>query len=216
MKDKIQILIIIIILPFTYVKGAYADYDVIINETPYPSNLFIHSMSSINPHIAILNPDLSLKWNVNSGEQGFDFRENNGKLSYFDKINQSWIITNSNMIETDTLRCVNGRTDYHDIRLLDNGGYILQCYDSTWVQLEASIPQLIRDILVVQEFDSENNLIFNWNALDHLSIYDYPDMNLSALEITFMHGNSIEIDYDTNLLLSNRTSNACETRARID
>ena len=33
------------------------------------------------------------------------------------------------------------------------------------------------------------------------------DLNLSNPEITFMHGNSIEVDFDNNLLLSNRTSN---------
>ena len=206
MKDKIQILIIMLILPLSLLRADYAEYDVIINQTPYPSNLFIHSMSSANPQIGILNPDLSLHWNINSGEQGFDFRENNGKLSYYDKIGQFWIVADNNMIETDTLQCVNGKTDYHDIRLLDDGGYILQCYDSIWVELELPVPQLLRDILVIQEFDSDNNLILNWNALDHLSLHDYPDINLSYPEITFMHGNSIEIDDDNNLLLSNRTS----------
>ena len=111
------------------------------------------------------------------------------------------------MIETDTLQCINGRTDYHDIRLLDDGGYILQCYDSIWVELGLPFPQLLKDILVIQEFDQDDNLILNWNALDHLSIDDYPNINLSYPEITFMHGNSIEIDDDENLLLSNRTSN---------
>ena len=207
MEHKIQIVIIILVLSGNVLKSDYPDYNVIMNGTPYPSKLFVHSMSSANPHMGILNPELSLYWNVNSGDQGFDFRNNNGKLSYYDKIAQFWIIANSNMMEIDTLQCVNGRTDYHDIRLLDDGGYILNCYDSTWVELELQFPQLLRDILVIQEFDEDDNLILNWNALDHLSIYDYPDINLSSPEITFMHGNSIEIDYDNNLLLSNRVSN---------
>ena len=76
-------------------------------------------MSGITPHMGILNPDLSLHWNVNSGEQGFDFRNNNGQLSYYDKIAQFWIVANSDMMEIDTLQCLNGRTDYHYIRLLD-------------------------------------------------------------------------------------------------
>ena len=200
-------LTLLVIVDFYSLKADYPDFDIIVNGDPYPSKLFVHSMSSVNPHMGILNPDLSLYWNINSGDQGFDFRENNGKLSYYDKISQFWIVADDNMIETDTLQCVNGRTDYHDIRLLDDGGYILQCYDSTWVELELSTPQLIRDILVIQEFDSENHLILNWNALDHLSIYDYPNINLTSPDITFMHGNSIEIDDDENLLISNRVSN---------
>ena len=200
-------LTLLVIVDFYSLKADYPDFNITVNEDPYPSKLFIHSMSSVNPHMGILNPDLSLYWNINSGDQGFDFRENNGKLSYYDKIAQFWIIADGNMIETDTLQCVNGRTDYHDIRLLDDGGYILNCYDSTWVELELSTPQLIRDILVIQEFDSEDHLILNWNALDHLSVYDYPDIDLSSPDITFMHGNSIEIDDDENLLISNRVSN---------
>tara|TARA_Y100000994_G_scaffold132405_1_gene108559 strand:- start:6923 stop:8200 length:1278 start_codon:yes stop_codon:yes gene_type:complete len=207
MNYKIQILMIVYIAIGNLLRAAYPEHNVNINGTPYPANLFVHSMSSVNPHIGIFKPDMSLHWEVHSGEKGMDFRENNGKLSYYDKDIRSWIIANSYMIETDTLRCENGITDYHDIRLLDDGGYILQCYDSTWVELELPTPQLVRDILVIQEFDSHHNLIFNWNAFDHLSLYDYPDINLTAANITFMHGNSIEIDDDNNLLLSNRTSN---------
>ena len=118
MKDKIHILIIDIILLGGLLQSYYPDYNIIMNDVPYPAKLFVHSMSSENPHMGILNPDLSLYWEVNSGEQGFDFRENNGKLSYYDKIAQFWIVSDSNMTETDTLQCVNGRTDYHDINYL--------------------------------------------------------------------------------------------------
>ena len=210
MRDTIKILILSLgILGFYPLKADYPDVNIIINGNPYPSKLFVHTMSTESPHMGIFNSDLSLYWQVNSGEVGFDFRENNGKLSYYDKIAQLWIVANSDMIETDTLQCVNGRTDYHDIRLLDNGGYILQCYDSTWIDLGMpdGVPQLIKDILIIQEFDEEDHLILNWNALDHLSLYDYPDINLAAPVITFMHGNSIEVDDDDNLLISNRTNN---------
>ena len=101
----------LMILPITLLRATYPDYNFTIHGTPYPSKLFIHSMSSTNPHMGILNPDLSLHWNVSSGEQGFDFRENNGKLSYYDKNAKSWIITDSNMSEIDTLQCTNGTTD---------------------------------------------------------------------------------------------------------
>jgi len=204
MKHKIHILITIFV---SLILCDYPDYNAVIYDNPYPSKLFIHSMSSSDPHIGILNPDLSIHWEVNSGEQGFDFRNNNGKLTYYDKIAKHWVIANDAMQEVDTLQCLNGITDYHDIRLLDNGGYILNCYDSTYIELELPMPQLVRDILVIQEFDVNDNLILNWNALDHLSLYDYPNLNLASPEITFMHGNSIEIDFDNNLLLSNRVSN---------
>jgi hypothetical protein len=43
--------------------------------------------------------------------------------------------------------------------------------------------------------------------MDYLSIDDYPNINTTLPNITFMHGNSIEVDSDNNLLLSNRVSN---------
>jgi len=200
-----KMLIMIIFLEFSY--SNYPDYNYFINGNPYPAKLFINSMSSNNPHIGILDSNLSIYWQINHGDRGFDFRKNNDYISFFDKINKYWIVANNYMQETDTLQCANEKlTDYHDIRLLDNGGYILQCYDSLYVDLGMPIPQLIKDILIIQEFDSDNNLLLNWNAMDYLSIYDYPQMNLSLPEITFMHGNSIEVDYDNNLLISNRTS----------
>ena len=207
MKHKIFISIMILYIFGNLAICDYPNYNAVINSEPYPSKLFIHSMSGSDPHIGILNPDLSLHWEVNSGEKGFDFRNNNGKLTYYNKISRNWIIVNDAMEEIDTLQCENGITDYHDILLLDDGGYILNCYDSTYMELELPIPQLVRDVLVIQEFDADDNLILNWNALDHLSIYDYPNLNLASPQITFMHGNSIEIDFDNNLLLSNRVSN---------
>ena len=189
MKYKIQI--IIITLMCSNAIADYLDYNFTINQEPSPGKLFIHSMSTEHPHMGILNTDLSLHWNVYSHNQGFDFRENNEKLSYFDKTSLFWIIADKNMVELDTLQCEGSQTDYHDIRLLENGGYILQCYDSIWVNLELPTPQLIRDILVIQEFDNQDNLILEWNAMEHLSIYDYPDINLLLPEITFMHDKSI-------------------------
>ena len=207
MKSLSQIIILNILIFFSIIWAEYPDYSLTVNQSPYPAKLFVHSMSSTNPHMAIFNDSLSLEWSVNHGDRGFDFRENNGKLSFYDKYQSFWVVSDRLMQEVDTLSCSRGKTDYHDIRLLDDGGYILQCYDSTWVMIDGPMPQLVRDILIIQEFDSNDNLILEWDAMDYLSIYDYPDLNLSAPEITFMHGNSIEVDFDNNLLLSNRTSN---------
>ena len=137
MQSNINILkkIALMISALNFLLADYPDINIIVNDNPYSSNLFIHTMSTSNPHMAILDPSLSIKWEVNSGEHGMDFKANNGLLTYFYKPDQFWIIANENMIEVDTLSCIGARTDYHDIRLLDNGGYILQGYDSLWVDM---------------------------------------------------------------------------------
>ena len=115
------------------------------------------------------------------------------------------------MNETDTLECVNGYlADFHDIQLLANGGYLLQTYDSIYVDMSQIDPggntNALIIILIIQEFDSNKNLIFEWNAWEHLDIADYHNLNLTSNRIVWMHGNSIHIDLDSNILVSNRRS----------
>jgi len=115
------------------------------------------------------------------------------------------------MNETDTLECVNGYlADFHDIQLLANGGYLLQTYDSIYVDMSQIDPggntNALIIILIIQEFDSNKNLIFEWNAWEHLNIADYHNLNLTSNRIVWMHGNSIHIDLDSNILVSNRRS----------
>jgi hypothetical protein len=161
--------------------------------------------------MAIIDIDLDPIWNVNSGPLGLDFKVNQNYLTYFDRINQSWILMNSAMREIDTLTCINSYyADYHDIQILPNGGYILQAYDSTLVDMneivEGGDPNALVKGLIIQEFDASKNLIFEWNAWDHLNIEDYTNLDLQADWIVWLHGNSIEIDFDNHLLISNRRS----------
>ena len=116
------------------------------------------------------------------------------------------------MNEIDTLHCSGDLTpDYHDIQLVDGGGYILQSYHDSYIDMSQYIPNghanaLVKSELVIQEFDSDDNLIFEWYAHEHLNIADYSNLNIFLPEFTWMHGNSIEIDFDDNLILSNRRS----------
>ena len=49
-KHKIQMLIIVLTLSGNVLKPDYPDYNIIMNGSPYPSKLFIHSMSSSDPN----------------------------------------------------------------------------------------------------------------------------------------------------------------------
>ena len=114
------------------------------------------------------------------------------------------------MIEKDTLSFIGANTDYHDMKFLPDGNYILQAYDSTYVDMGNIIEngQWANVVFLrIQEFNQNHNLIFEWSSWDHLDISDYTNLNLTSNYISWMHGNSIEIDSaDNNLILSNRTS----------
>jgi len=189
----------------------YLDFEIIVNNDPYPANMFIYTMGAQPRYMAIIDSLINPSWFINSGHLGLDFKVNQNKLSYFNKNNKSWIILNEYMNETDTLECVNGYdADYHDIQLLENGCYLLQAYDSISVNMSEIVSGGNNDamiiLLIIQEFDSDKNLIFEWNAWEHLNIADYDNLDLTANRIVWMHGNSIHIDLDSNILISNRRS----------
>ena len=189
----------------------YLDFEVFVNNDPYPANIFVHTTRSYPRYMAMIDTLIEPAWFINSAHLGLDFKVNQNNLSYFDGINNSWIILNEYMNEIDTLECANGYyADFHDIQLLDDGGYILQAYDSISVDMSELTPGGLTDAivitLIIQEFDSNKNLIFEWHAWEQLDIGDYQHLDLADNVIHWMHGNSIYVDVDSNIIISNRRS----------
>ena len=188
----------------------YANFDIVINDNPYPSNIFLHTQNS--NYMAILDESLNPYWFIKSDNiGGLDFKPSYDVISFFNKDNEQWIIADKNMHEIDTLQCSSGITDYHDIKILENGGYIIQSYDSLFFDMSEIVDggnqnAKIKGILRIQEFDVDEELILDWFAFDYLNIEHFTNLNLTNPEFTWMHGNSIEIDYDNNLILSDRRS----------
>ena len=204
------IYLFISIISFARAQIGYSAFEVVINNNPYPSEIFIHTMGPGSYHMAIIDTGLQVKWFVKSGHLGIDFKVNYNVLSYFDKINQSWILLDQYMMEKDTLMFLGAETDYHDLKLVPGGGYILQAYDSVYVDMSNYVEngQWANVVFLrIQEFNPNSELVFDWSSWDHLNISDYTNLNLTTNHISWMHGNSIEVDNsDNNLILSNRTS----------
>jgi len=199
-----------IILFSTLAFPTELDFEIVVQEEGASTkNLIFHTMN--NQFLAILDSNLNPYWQIKVSEIGLDFKVNQNNLTYFQKDSTSWIVLNSDMQEVDTLKCTNGlKADYHDIQLLENGGYILQSYHDEIMDMSQYIPDgytnAVVNELVIQEFDINHNLVFEWYAHNHLNIGDYSTLNLFLADFTWMHGNSIEIDLDENLILSNRRS----------
>ena len=190
----------------------YPDFEIIQLNDPQPSPMFIHTMSEQNRFMGIIDQDLDIQWHVRSNFMGLDFKVNQDLLSYYYKSGGAWILVNDLMKEIDTLNCDGPYiADYHDMQILDNGDYILQAYDSMFVNMSDIIEggqpvAWITGILIIQMFNTNHELIFEWNAWEHLNIANYTNLNLVNNAIEWMHGNSIEV-YDNQILVSNRASN---------
>ena len=196
--------------------NSYPEFTVTINNNPYPQDIFIHSTYNQTQFMAILNPELELKWNVvSTNGKGWDFKvNNNDKVTYFRKPENNWspsggglfYVMDTDMREVDTLSCVNNfEADYHDIQYTENGGYLLQAYAKAEVDIQQTEGVDTANVLIIQEFDENHNLVMEWKNFEHMDIQEYIDeLNLQSPYRNWMHGNSIEIDSDGDIIVSNR------------
>lgn len=101
--------------------------------------------------------------------------------------------------------------DWHEFLITKDNHAILIGKDYRLVDMDTIINGGSKEAtvvgLVIQEFDKQNELIFEWESWDYFNITDtYIDPG--AQTIDYLHANAIEIDFDGNLLLSSR--NMCE------
>ena len=120
-------------------------------------------------------------------------------------------ILDANYNHLETITAGNGYVaEGHDFQMLPNGDVLVLSYYDTPMNLSASIPGGWPSALVsgalIQELDSQRNVIWQWRAWDH---YPFSPARLVPLasplnptQIAF-HVNTMFIDTDGNLVLSN-------------
>ncbi|MGB0403678.1 MAG: arylsulfotransferase family protein [Salibacteraceae bacterium] len=107
--------------------------------------------------------------------------------------------------------------DIHDFELLDNGGYLVSARADDLVDLSrdtlngslGSDSTYIRGY-VIQEMDSQKNLLFEWNSndfIDPLESYE-KDFGYNPADFDYCHGNAIEKDKNGDYLVSMRHTNS--------
>jgi len=144
---------------------------------------------------------------------GFDLKLNsNGYLSFY-SYQPLWKhqLMDSSFNIIDTYQMGNGYvyTDFHDFQILENGHAFVMTYDPQLIDMSQVVPggnpAAIVSGFVMQELDSNDNVIFQWRSWDHFEITDVgSEIDLTAEEIDYVHGNTIEVESDTSLLFSSR------------
>jgi len=140
-----------------------------------------------------------------------DFKLNgNGLVTYFNRSIGKFYALDSSYATIDSFACGNGySTDVHDLQILDNGNSLLMSYDFQTVRMDTIVPggDTAATVigLIVQELDENKNVVFQWRSWDHFKITDATDdIDLTAHTIDYVHGNSVELDIDGNLIISCR------------
>jgi hypothetical protein len=139
-----------------------------------------------------------------------DFKKQpNGNLTYYDVNKFKHYEMNTNYDIIDSFYCGNGyQTDIHELQVLNNDHALLMAYDTQTVDMSQIIsggnPHARVVGLIIQEIDENKNVIFQWRSWDHFQITDALHENLLDSAIDAVHGNSIDIDNDGNLIISSR------------
>ncbi len=202
----------------TYPLDSMPPYTVSINNNPAPGRIFFtnHEDQSgeqpgTNSFSTIIENNGKMIWARDLGQNGRDFKLNdNGYLSYFSRDNAQWMILDSNYYVIDSVQCKNGyemSTNDHDVMMYADGHIFLLAYDIMVTDLTAygGLPDANVQFLVLQELDQNRDVVFEWRSEDHFQFTDANQYTpLTNLNVDYVHGNSIERDFDGNILISCR------------
>ena len=201
--------ILLLIVPF--LSFGQTNYTINNNTNPSDGNIFLKTVGQGGGKpVMILDKNGEVLFSENMGMKGWAWGVNeNNHLTYFDRNSFGWFVKDSLNNVVDSVYAQNGYTaDNHDFLALPNGNYILFCYDMQPYPMDNIVaggsPNAMVEGLVIQELDSNHNVIFQWESWDHFNVTDNTYLDLTSDIIAFIHANAIDIDYDENLLISSR------------
>jgi hypothetical protein len=172
---------------------------------------FYWTESTVGSYLLILNGDGQLVYYRSAADalDAWDFKlQPNGMLSYYDQKDSTNYLMNSHYQTVAEYQAGNGYSaDLHDFQILPNGHALLMIYDAETVDMSKIVlggrPDATVTGLIIQEMDPSHNVIFEWRSWDHFSFAD-TTAGLLDQKIDLIHGNSVALTADGNLLLSSR------------
>jgi hypothetical protein len=189
---------------------------VISKDSPSPGKIYLANYKYSGPqggtYMMILDSEGNVLFHRNTGP-GFvmDFKPNPNRLyTYYDENVLKFYAMDSTFTVIDSFEAAGGySTDGHELRFLPNGGYVLLAIDSEkHVDMRKFAPYGDSDATVlsdiIQEFDAQKNLVFQWHTRDYFSISDAYGVYPGSSVIDFVHSNSVEMDGDTAYILSSK------------
>ncbi len=179
------------------------------------------STITVNPsdqnRLLILNGNGEIVFEKLTNGSVLDFKKlNETTFSYFNTNSKSYVLLDSNFNFIKKIEAGNGYiTDNHDIQYNKNTqNYVVMAYEFATINMLDSVVGGLTNAIVlgniIQEIDKDNNVIFEWKTLDYLPVTAAKGVDLLASNIDYVHSNAIEIDNDSNFLLSSRHLNEIE------
>ena len=162
------------------------------------------------PYLTIYDNSGNLLFSKSTVGPSVDFKkQKNGYYSYCSLVSNKFYILDPNFNMVDSVECGNGyTTDLHELLILDNGNMLIMSYDSVEIDMSQIVPNghpnALVTGLVIQELDKNKNVVYQWRSWEEMEITDTDREDLTAAKIDYAHGNSIEPDWEGNLIISSR------------
>ncbi len=120
------------------------------------------------------------------GSSSRDFKpQPNGMFTYLDADYNQFYGLDSAWNIIDTFVAVNYPTDQHELRVFPDGSYALLGLSSSYVDMAQYVPGGFDSAVVtgdvIQTFDPDHNLIFQWRGIDHYTFTDSKYEDLTAI-----------------------------------
>ncbi|MBI5324536.1 MAG: aryl-sulfate sulfotransferase [Ignavibacteriae bacterium] len=206
---KLYILIIFLILNQSFTAFSQTDINVVTLDNPSPGYIFLQSYFLDYLGYVDNSGQIVYRKKLNKSQTSITLElQPNGKVSYFS--GNKFYITDYNFVITDSFEVKNGcDTDFHDFKLTPDGHAFLIGIKHDTVDMSAIIPggkpNAILNSSVIQEQDESKNVVWEWKSSEHFQISDVTsDIDLTWDVIPWTHTNWIELDYDGNIVISNR------------
>ena len=141
-----------------------------------------------------------------------DFKpQPNGMFTYYDAdpYKSKFYGLDSNFNLRDSFEAKNGYgTDSHELIFLPGGGYALlaqvdEMVNLSHIAIDGDTNATVAEG-IIQEFDANKNLLFEWKTREHFAFTDQTHPNFKQPFLDFTHCNSLEYDFDSTFLLSSR------------
>jgi outer membrane protein assembly factor BamB len=188
--------------------------NITVNNSPSAGKIFISNFPFTGipnvPHLIIAENNGSIYTGMKLKANALDFKKlDNGNLGYFDGGPLKYYSLDTEYRLIDSFYCGNGYlTDGHELKILNNEHALLMSYDSQTVDMSQIVtggsPNCLVTGLVIQEIDSDKNVVFQWRSWDHIPITDAQHQNMTTNYLDYIHGNAIDFDNDGNILISSR------------
>ncbi|MCX7736129.1 MAG: aryl-sulfate sulfotransferase [Candidatus Kapabacteria bacterium] len=219
MKDRFSTRLIVIILfcflsVSTLKSGDFVEFDVSVLDNPAPGYILT---GPFNDHYLTIydNSGKVAYYRDLAGitEQVMALRLlENGYIAFFAETR--WIICDENLNIVKYVSCSPQYiTNFHTLFLSPQGNYLLVANDFRKIDMSRIVQGGKTDATlenhIIQEFDRNGNLVFEWNCLEHINITDAAEgIPLTESNVDPYHVNCVRYDTDGNILANFRNLDA--------